>query len=91
MKQLIAIAGLALMTSAAWAHDEHFGGNDDMYNSPILDHGPGETVTAVQRGVGDQYASILITQPADHTHMADPADNSKWDPDGSLELLHQEN
>lgn len=68
MKKLIAIAGLALLTSTAWAHHEHFGNNGEMYGSPLVEHGPGETVHAVQLGEGDAYASPHIEQPADHTH-----------------------
>ena len=40
MKKLIAVATVVLLTSNTWAHDKVFGGNPDMYQSPLLDHTP---------------------------------------------------
>ena len=59
MKKLLAIAALLVLSSTAWAHHEHFGGNGDMYQSPLMDHGPGGATGKVQKGQGDLYASHL--------------------------------
>ncbi|EGV51537.1 hypothetical protein [Candidatus Endoriftia persephone] len=89
MKKIFAIASLALLTSTAWAHDEHFGDNPDMYQSPITEHGKGDPAHVGQMGIGDQYASQLIQQPADHTDKLEPApiDFSKNDPNGNRDIL----
>ncbi|MBA1443721.1 MAG: hypothetical protein M3H12_19540 [Chromatiales bacterium] len=87
MKKIFAIIGLALLTSAAWAHDEHFGGNPDMSSSPIMDHGTGERAHALQKGEGDLYASQMISQPADHSHKSGPVDRSAYDPDGNQGII----
>ncbi|MCU7936464.1 MAG: urea transporter [Candidatus Thiodiazotropha sp. (ex Dulcina madagascariensis)] len=87
MKKIFAIASLALLTSVVLAHDKTFGENPDMYGSPLLDHDTAERDQAVQMGMGDNYASQLIPQPADHTHKAEPAVYSVNDPDGNQDIL----
>ena len=90
MKKMIAVATLALLSSAAWAHDKDFAGDSDMYQSPILEHGPGSPTGEVQKGEGDLYGSHM-ENPEDVT--PDPnfkpkpydaeAAARKADPDGS--------
>ncbi|MEN8180397.1 MAG: urea transporter [Pseudomonadota bacterium] len=87
MKKIIAFASLALLTSVAWSHDKTFGGNPDLYGSPLLDHGKAERAHAVQMGIGDSYGSQLIPQPADHMHKAEPVGSTKYDPDGNQDIL----
>ena len=87
MKKIFAIASLALLTSTAWAHHDTFGGNPDLYGSPLLDHGTAKYAQAVQMGIGDSYASQLIPQPADHMHKAEPADLSVNDPEGYRDIM----
>ncbi len=66
MKKIIAIAAIAILgsTTAAWAHDEHFGANEDMYGSMLTDHSKGSKGDEGQKGEGDLYGS----------HMANPED-----------------
>ncbi len=66
MKKIITIAAIAILgtTTAAWAHDEHFGGNEDMYGSALTDHSKGAPTGDVMKGEGDLYGS----------HMANPED-----------------
>jgi hypothetical protein len=66
MKKIITIAAIAILgtTTAAWAHDEHFGGNEDMYGSALTDHSKGAPTGEVMKGEGDMYGS----------HMANPED-----------------
>lgn len=66
MKKIIAITAIAILgsTAAAWAHDEHLGGNEDLYQSQLMDHGKGARGGEGQKGEGDLYGS----------HMANPAD-----------------
>ncbi len=88
MKKLIAIFGLTLLASSASAHHSALGGNPDLYQSPLLDHDKGETVHAVQRGIGDDYASQFIRQPADHSDKAQSFRSSeKYDPDGNRDTF----
>ncbi len=62
MKKIIAIAAIAILgtTTAAWAHDKHFGGNPDMYASPLMDHGKGAPSGEVMKGEGDLYGSHIV-------------------------------
>ena len=66
MKKTIAITIMAILGSsaAAWAHDEHLGKNEDLYQSPLVDHSKGTKGGEVQKGEGDLYASHL-TNPQD--------------------------
>ena len=77
MKKIFAIASLALLTSTAWAHHDTFGGNPDMYNSPLLDHGTNESQsmqrTAVQPGIGDG-----VSQFSDAASQKFDLDNADW-------------
>ncbi len=89
MKKLITIATIAMLGSAAsaWAHDEHFGTNEDLYQSPLMDHDKGSSATGkVMKGEGDLYASHLAN-PEDVTPNPNakpemPAPGEGWsDPD----------
>jgi hypothetical protein len=63
MNKIITIAAIAILgtTTAAWAHDEHFGGNADMYGSALTDHSkPAPTGSEGQKGEGDLYASHMV-------------------------------
>jgi hypothetical protein len=67
MKKLLAIVAIALLSTAAVAHDEHFADNEDMYGTALTDHGPGgKGGLEAQKGEGDLYGS----------HMANPEDVS---------------
>ena len=87
MKKIITIAAIAILgsTTAAWAHDEHFAGNEDMYASPLMDHSKGQPAAEGQKGEGDLYAS----------HMANPEDvtpnpNAKPNMPSGKEALHEQ-
>ncbi|WP_456375789.1 hypothetical protein [Thiolapillus sp.] len=88
MKKLTTIAAIAIIgaTSAAWAHDEHFGGNEDMYGSALTDHSkPAPSGTEAQKGDGDLYAS----------HMVNPEDvaidpNARPEMPVGKEALHEQ-
>lgn len=83
MKKMIAIAGLAMLTTAASAHDEHFGTDGEMYNNPLVDHGVAEETGYVQRGEGDMYGSILLGN--DHAHKkGEGAQKGEGDQYGSI-------
>lgn len=71
MKKIIAIAAIAILGSstAAWAHDDVLGGNEDLYESQLIDHGKGSKGGEAQKGEGDLYGSHLAN-PEDVT--ADP-------------------
>lgn len=73
MNKLITIAALGLLTSTAWAADSSLGDTQEMYGSPLLDHNQSEQAHSVQRAIGDNYGSMDIKQPADHTDSADLA------------------
>lgn len=66
MKKTIAAFSLALVAGTAMAQDRVFGDNPEMYGSPLLDHASPHPHIQVQRGVNEEYASLLIPQPADH-------------------------
>ncbi len=70
MKKIIAIAAITILgsTTAAWAHDEHFGGNEDMYGSQLTDHSKGTKGGEGQKGAGDLYGSH-VANPEDVTPM----------------------
>ncbi|WP_293650634.1 hypothetical protein [Thiolapillus sp.] len=87
MKKIITIAAIAILgtTTAAWAHDEHFGGNEDMYGSNLTDHSKGAPTGEVMKGKGDLYGS----------HMANPEDiaanpNAKPEMPNGKEALHEQ-
>ncbi|HID46706.1 MAG TPA: hypothetical protein EYP34_13245 [Chromatiaceae bacterium] len=87
MKKLITIAAIAILgsTTATWAHDEHFGGNEDMYGSALTDHSKGAPTGGVMKGEGDLYGS----------HMANPEDiasnkNAKPEMPTGKEKLHEQ-
>jgi len=88
MKKLLAILGLALIASSVSAHHIVFGGNPDLYQSPLLDHDRGETAHAVQRGIGDNYGSQWIKQSADHSDKSRGfIFSDKYDPDGNRDFF----
>lgn len=67
MKKIIAIATIAILgsTTAAWAHDEHFGKDGDFYGSMLTDHDMKSSKGGEgQKGEGDLYGS----------HIANPED-----------------
>ena len=67
MKKVLAVIAIALLSTAAIAHDEHFADNEDMYGSALIDHGPGgQGGLEAQKGEGDLYGS----------HVANPEDVS---------------
>jgi len=68
------LASLTLLTSSAWAMNKTADANQNMYGSPMLDHGMGERAHALQMELGDAYGSMTIQQPADHTDKAEAAD-----------------
>jgi hypothetical protein len=88
MKKIISIAAIAIlgMSSATWAHDEHFGGNADMYGSALTDHSkPAPSGAEGQKGEGDLYAS----------HMENPEDvrpnpNARPEMPTGKEALHDQ-
>lgn len=87
MKKIIAIAAIAILgtTTAAWAHDKHFEGNEDMYASPLMDHDKGAPTGDVMKGEGDMYGS----------HMANPEDvavnrNAKPEMPKGRDALHDQ-
>jgi len=53
------LGAAVLFGPVAQAHDEHIGGNEDLYQSPLADHGPGGRSGPGQKGEGDFYASHL--------------------------------
>ncbi len=61
MKKIITVATIALLATgtAAWAHDEHFAGNQDLYGSMLIDHSKGKRGGDPQKGEGDLYGSHL--------------------------------
>ncbi len=61
MKRSCIIAGAAALALAgtAGAHDRHLEGNADLYQSPLVEHGPGVRAGQGQKGEGDLYASHL--------------------------------
>jgi len=88
MNKLLAIFTLALLASTASAHHSVLGGNPDLYQSPLLDHDRGETAHAVQRGIGDNYGSQWINQPADHSDKSRGfVFSGKYDPDGNRDFF----
>ncbi|BAO44372.1 hypothetical protein [Thiolapillus brandeum] len=90
MKKLIAITSIAILgsTTAAWAHDQHFGGNEDMYQSALLDHGKGAPTGQSQKGEGDLYGSHMAnpedvaTNPNVKRKQLKPSDLDDQDPEG---------
>jgi hypothetical protein len=65
MKKVLAVIAIALLSTAAIAHDEHFADNEDMYGTALTDHGPGgKGGLEAQKGEGDLYGS----------HIANPED-----------------
>ncbi len=62
MKKIITIAAIAILgaSTASWAHDEHFGGNEDMYGSALTDHSKGSPTGEVMKGEGDMYGSHMV-------------------------------
>ena len=88
MKKIITFAAIAIIsaTSTAWAHDEHFGGNTDMYGSALTDHSkPAPSGKEGQKGEGDLYASHL-ENPEDVT----PDPNAKPEMPTGREALHEQ-
>jgi len=76
MKKLIAIAALTILTSTAWAHN-------NTGNSYSGNHISSEKAHAIQLGSNEFYASVLISQPADHQDKAGVAAHSfNADPTG---------
>jgi len=69
MKKIITIAAIAILgtTTAAWAHDQHFGTEGDAYGSALSDHSKAApTGKYMQKGEGDLYASHMVN-PEDVT------------------------
>jgi len=66
MKRIPTLAAVALLgiSTTGWAHDAALGGNPDLYESPLLDHGKGSQASLAQKGEGDLYGS----------HLANPED-----------------
>ncbi len=88
MKKVIGIVAITIlgMSSATWAHDEHFGGNGDMYGSALTDHSKAPpTGSEGQKGEGDLYASHL-ENPEDVT----PIPNAKAEMPVGREALHDQ-
>lgn len=88
MNRIILAFMFATIMSVSWAADKVLGGNPDLRESPILEHGPGEKVHAPQMGSGDEYGSQLIKQPSDHSHDDDARQAGEGDQYGSV-LLDQ--
>lgn len=86
MKKIIAIAAITILgsTTAAWAHDEHFAGNEDMYGSQLTDHGKGGQGGEGQKGEGDLYGSHLAN-PED----VEPNPGAKAETIAQREALHE--
>ncbi len=84
MKHVIVVTSLVLVTSGAWASDNVMDGHPDLYQSHLLDHGPGEKAHALQMGDGDDYASQLIKQPSDHSHGEEARQRREGDEYGSV-------
>ncbi len=82
MKKIITIATIALIGTgtAAWAHDEHFAGNEDLYQSALVDHSKGSAGNEGQKGKGDLYGS----------HLANPEDVTP-DPNAKPERIDVRN
>ncbi len=87
MKKTAFITALALLAavSAGWAHDKQLGGNEDLYQSPLLDHDKGSRNVEAQQGEGDLYGS----------HIADPQEvvadpRARVEPIGPREALHEQ-
>ncbi len=88
MKKIITFAAIAIISTAstAWAHDEHFGGNEDMYGSALTDHSkPAPSGKVGQKGEGDLYASHM-ENPEDVT----PDPNAKPEMPTGKEALHEQ-
>jgi len=87
MKKIIAIAAIAILgsTTAAWAHDEHFGSNEDMYGSMLTDHSKGSKGGEGQKGEGDLYGSH-VANPEDVT----PTPGAKAKPIDRRNALHDQ-
>lgn len=58
MKKLLLIPMLVLFGATASA--DHYDGDPDMEQSILNDHGPGSTSQVTERGMGDEYGSVLI-------------------------------
>ena len=84
MKHLVVITSLVLATSGVWAADKVLGGNPDLQESHLTDHGPGEKMPAPQMGHGDEYGSQLIKQPSDHSHGEKARQPGEGDQYGSV-------
>ena len=86
MKKIIAIATIAILGSAtaAWAHDKSLGGNEDLYQSPLLEHDRGTKGGDPQKGEGDLYGSHLAN-PEDVT----PNPGVRPEPIDQREALHE--
>ncbi len=87
MKKIITIAAIAILGSstAAWAHDKELGGNEDLYQSQLLDHGKGAVGGKAQKGEGDLYGSHLAN-PEDVM----PAPGARAEPIKKREALHEQ-
>lgn len=66
MKTIIIAATIAVLvtTTVTWANDKQLGSNEDLYQSPLMDHDKGAPTGDVMKGEGDLYGS----------HMANPED-----------------
>ena len=87
MKNTITAAAIAILasTTTTWANDKQFGGNEDMYQSPLMDHDKGAPTGEVMKGEGDLYGS----------HMENPKDvkphsNVKPEMPKGKEALHEQ-
>jgi hypothetical protein len=87
MKKIITAATIAFLVTATttWANDKQFGGNEDMYQSPLMDHDKGAPTGEVMKGEGDFYGS----------HMANPEDvkphsNARPEMPKGKEALHEQ-
>jgi hypothetical protein len=79
MRKTLVAAALSAIASVALAHDQQYGGNADLYSSPLLDHGPGGPTGEPQKGRGDMYASIVENPP--QLVKAHPKPEAEpWDP-----------
>ena len=88
MKKIITITAITILgaTSATWAHDKHFGGNEDMYGSALTDHSkPAPSGSEVQQGKGDLYASHMVN-PEDVT----PDPDARPEMPSGREALHEQ-